>query len=386
MKNRKGLSVLAAVLVLVTFLDLFTQLPTTAPYAKSLGAAEAMIGLLVAAYSVTNLAGNLLAGQMLDRWGRKQALYLGLVGTAVALLLYTRAQSPAGLLLVRLFHGFTAGFLSPAAFTIIADLAPPQGRTRAMGLAGAYVGIAAIVGPASAGALRARWGFNAVFITVAGLMVLALVVSLLLLRGDMKRNPVREEAKTPFPLRPLVAPCLGVFALTFTMGVLTAYLPLSLEAAGYGRAVPGIMLSVFSLAAVVVMASPFGRLSDRWGRIRTMSAGLLGVGAGLLVLAAARAMPAVGLAMIIYGMSYGLIFPTSTAAVADAAGMGQRGRAFAAFYAVFSLGVTAGAIASGLLSRPDWGDGLPYYAGAAAAVGGAVVLTRLGQARRRGGP
>lgn len=369
---------LAALLVMVTFLDLFAQLPTVAPYAKTGGATEVMIGLIVAAYSMSNLAGNLLAGQMLDKWGRKQALYIGLIGTGLALFAYTLGQSPGRLLIIRLFHGLTAGFLSPSVFTIIADLAPPQGRTRVMGIAGAFIGIAAIIGPAGAGILRARWGFNAVFLSVSVLMFLTMVITFFLMPRLLSRIRLPVSPRTPFPMRRLLPPCLAVFFLMSTLGILTAHLPLYLEAAGYERAVPGVMLSIFSLAAVVLMASPFGKLSDRWGRTRTLVVGLVGTGIALLILSMSPLIAVISFAMVLYGLSYGLIFPASSAAVADAAAAGQRGRAFAFFYATFSLGVVAGAITSGLVAGISWGHGvLPYYAGVAAGLGGAAALIKL---------
>ncbi len=61
----------ARFVIFVAFFDLFIQFPIVAPYAGSLGAAPALVGIIVAAYSATNLIGNLIAGLILDRWGRK---------------------------------------------------------------------------------------------------------------------------------------------------------------------------------------------------------------------------------------------------------------------------------------------------------------------------
>ena len=52
----------ARLVVLAVFLDLFVQFPTIAPFAEGLGASAALVGIVVAAYSVTNLFGNLGAG------------------------------------------------------------------------------------------------------------------------------------------------------------------------------------------------------------------------------------------------------------------------------------------------------------------------------------
>ena len=44
--------------VFVAFLDLFMQFPVIAPYARDLGATAALVGVVVALYSATNLVGN----------------------------------------------------------------------------------------------------------------------------------------------------------------------------------------------------------------------------------------------------------------------------------------------------------------------------------------
>ena len=52
----------ARLVVFATFLDLFVQFPVVAPFARTLGAAPALVGLIVGVYSLTNLLGNLAAG------------------------------------------------------------------------------------------------------------------------------------------------------------------------------------------------------------------------------------------------------------------------------------------------------------------------------------
>ena len=65
----------ARLVVFAAFFDLFVQFPTIAPYAESLGASAALVGVIVAAYSFTNLFGNLGAGYVLDRWGRERPCF-----------------------------------------------------------------------------------------------------------------------------------------------------------------------------------------------------------------------------------------------------------------------------------------------------------------------
>ena len=144
------LSIWAARLVVLTaFFDLFVQFPTIAPHARSLGATTILVGVVVAAYSVTNLFGNLGAGFVLDRWGRRRPMILGLAITAIAVVSYAFVNTPEQLLVARAVHGIGAAALTPGAFAILGDRVASDQRGRAMGLAGALIAIPAMIGPPS---------------------------------------------------------------------------------------------------------------------------------------------------------------------------------------------------------------------------------------------
>ena len=84
----------ARLVILAAFFDLFVQFPTMAPHARNLGASAAVVGLIVAMYSVTNLFGNLGVGYVLDRLGRRRPIVFGLAITALAVLSYAFVRSP----------------------------------------------------------------------------------------------------------------------------------------------------------------------------------------------------------------------------------------------------------------------------------------------------
>ena len=74
--------------ILTGFLNLFLQVPLTPVHARQLTPDLGWVALAVSAYSVTNLAGNLLAGFLIDRIPKGVAiaggLALGALGLALA--------------------------------------------------------------------------------------------------------------------------------------------------------------------------------------------------------------------------------------------------------------------------------------------------------------
>ena len=378
----------ARLVVLAVFLDLFVQFPTIAPYAEGFGASVAIVGVVVAAYSFTNLFGNLGAGFVLDRWGRRLPIAVGLAITTVAVFCYSLVQTPEQLIAVRAIHGIGAAVLAPGAFTMIGDRAPADRWGRAMGLTGALIAVAALVGPPVAGILRDTWGADAVFFVDSVVLLTTLVIFLLVARDD----GVTAEAGVPdagaaqqerASTRPALWSAYGAaFAITVGIGALVAYLPLMLENQGVSAARTGYSFGIYAFVAMLVMASPLNRASDRFGRFGPLIVGLVGVAVGLAILGFFTEYAGVAVGMAVFGFGYGIVFPSAAALVIGATGADRRGMAFGVFYAVYSLGVVVGSVGSGALADLD-GDlvGLPFLVAAAVVICAVPVVEVM---RRRG--
>ena len=362
----------ARLVVLAVFLDLFVQFPTIAPFAEGLGASAALVGIIVAAYSVTNLFGNLGAGFVLDRWGRRLPIVVGLTITIVAVFSYSLVQTSEQLIAVRAMHGIGAAVLAPGAFSMIGDRAPSDRWGRAMGLTGALIAVAALVGPPAAGILRDMWGADAVFFVDSAFLLATLITFLVIARDD---DPA-AQAETSTPLvasqentsrNPALWSAYGAtFAITVGIGALVAYLPLVLEEQGETAARTGYSFGIYAFVAMLVMASPLNRASDRFGRFGPLIVGLVGVATGLVMLGVFTGYAGISLGMAVFGLGYGIVFPAAAALVIGAAGADRRGMAFGIFYAVYSLGVVVGAAGSGILAgqQADF-VGLPFLVAAA---------------------
>ena len=373
----------ARLVVFAAFFDLFVQFPTIAPYAESLGASAALVGLIVAAYSFTNLFGNLGAGYILDRWGRRSPMLLGMAITVIAVFSYSLVQTPEQMMVARAVHGIGAAVLAPGAFSIIGDRTPSDRWGRAMGLTGALIAVAALIGPPAAGILRDLWGANVVFYVDTAFILITLIAFLLITR-DASLTPPAEESAQPASQREwrtrkpaLWSAYAAAFAITVGIGALVTHLPLMLEEQGETAARSGYSFGIYALVAMLVMASPISRAGDRFGRFGPLMLGLIGVAAGLALLGILEGYGGVVVGMAVFGLGYGLVFPAATALVAGANGAGRRGMAFGVFYAVYSFGVVVGASGSGRLAAlSDDLVGLPFLV-AAAVVLAAVPLVAV---------
>ncbi len=354
---------------LVAFMDLFMQLPVIATYARSLGATAAMIGVTVGMYSATNLLGNLGAGVLLDRIDRKRLVVIGMVLTAASLYAYSLVDTPGQLLVLRGLHGLFAGVLAPGAFAMLGDRSRSQ-RVRSMGMSGSLIAVSAVLGPPLAGGIREALGFEAVFITSGTLMLVAAVAFLVLVPGSTPSTdgPTQDRQQMSSLVRDgvLLRVFWTVLVMTFGIGVLINYLPVLVEEMGGSARTSGIAFATFSLVATALMASPLHRILDARSRALTVACGLAFLGVSSLVMATLGvAAAALFPAMVVFGLGFGLLFPSLSVSVADQAGSSQRGTAFGIFYAIYSLGVFLGAVVSGGVSGAFTDTGAPFYLAAA---------------------
>ena len=70
--------------------------------------------------------------------------------------LYSVVTDPVSLLGVRFVHGFMEGLIVPAAFTFLANRTEETKRGRNVAISGAFVGLAAIIGPAYGGIVASK--------------------------------------------------------------------------------------------------------------------------------------------------------------------------------------------------------------------------------------
>lgn len=342
-------------IVLISFIDMFSQLPIMSPFAKSLGAGPALIGLAVGMYSFSNMFGNILAGHWIDKHGAKKVLILGFLLTGLILLLYVLVVTPWQLIAVRFLHGLFSGFLVPAAFTVIANSRKDGKQGKSMAVSGVAVGISAIIGPAFGGIVASKYGVNWVFIIIAIIMLIIVVISFFFIPD--KRVQVTRKLEPPVTtlLSLVKTPMLGIsfigaFSLMFAQGVLAYMLPLQVESLQLGTQYSGILLSTFGITAIIIFALPTNRLFDHFQYQNTMMTGMSIIGLALILLSLSSTLFLLLICMIIYGTGFAFLFPSISAMLVKNTDEETRGKAFGLFYAFFSLGVVVGSSLTGVLA------------------------------------
>lgn len=368
--RQKRAELLTYFIIVVAFLDTMAQLPILSPFVVSLGAGAVYTGVILGSYSLVNMLGNIAAGPIIDIYGRKKPIVLGMAVAGAAVAGYSLAVHPWQLLGFRIVHGMGGALLIPAIFAYAGDKTKSGSVGRSMGFTGAAIAVAALMGPALGGIGSAAFGTRFVFIATGVLLCLtAGVTAFTRFREDKASSTTRQKGTSPpEEVRTKLAFALGssalreayyfVFTLTFAMGTLAFGMPLTLGNAGFSAAHTGMFMGIYAGTVILVLVLPSNRISDIFGRVRAALSGSACVCTALLMLSFFSSTLLITVAMILYGIGFGTMFPAVSAMIVDNTDTEKRGTAFGIFHAVFSLGTFTGPIAAGIVAQagtqPFW--------------------------------
>jgi fucose permease len=292
----------------VTLTTLGSVLP---PLIVRYGLERADAGSLLALMSLGILAGSLVFGPVVDRYGYRPVLLTGAVGVALGLAAIAGAPPARVLAPAMLAFGVAGGLLNGATNALVADIMP-EGRGSGLALLGVFFGLGAFSVPLVLGVLLQWLTYPSIVAGLAALVVVPLVDFALV------ELPPPKQAQG-FPLR-RVGALLGDTVLLFVGLILFLQSGMEITLGGwsaqYVREVLGLSeklsIMVLSLFWVGMMAA---RLILSWLlRSRPHSTvfpaflAVALVGAGLLLAVRTPVAAGVGLFLLGAGLSAG--FPT----------------------------------------------------------------------------
>ena len=367
--------------------------PVLPTFAADLGALPELIGVIVAASTITGVFFKLPAGALSDALGRKRMMVLGALFFAAPPFLYPFVHDAWSLLALRFVHGFATAIFSPVASAYVVSLAE-TGRGARLGWFSSANDIGATAGPLMGGlVLYFTASYSVTYLTVGALGVLTFIVVLLL--PDVDRTAVdrtrRRETQTfaeravEFRLgvaevfrTPPIFVAAGIEAVMYLgYGAFLGFLPIYARNVGLNDAEIAIVLG--AQLAVAVVAKPItGRLSDRVGRIPVIVIGLLLCATALPLIFRSESLTAFVLAAPLLGLGVGAVTPVTNALIADLASARRLGAAMGVFGTIWDIGEAAGPMIAGfLIGGLGYAETFDVLAAiTAAAAVGVMVLVR----------
>jgi multidrug resistance protein len=321
----KGKLTVLMITAFVDMLGLAMIIPLLPFYATKLGASATVVGILIAAFSIAQLASAPLWGRFSDRYGRRPALLVGLLVSAVAYVIFAYASTLWLLLLSRVVQGLGGGTIGVVQ-AYVADASDPKDRAKSLGWLSAATSFGAVVGPAIGSALI-HWGRHAPGIASAIFCVLVSIFAGVYLRESREDSLASGEhgilaetgsgaiwsviARPKEPAQRLIwiyAIAIGAFYGTApTLPLILAHrLPITEGNVGFFVMYLGGM-------GVFVRAGLLGRMIEWLGEARLTRLGLVLLAAGLALIAAVHSYLTLLVSLTLMPLGTAFVFPCVTA-------------------------------------------------------------------------
>ncbi|AKD03651.1 multidrug effflux MFS transporter [Pontibacter korlensis] len=170
-------------------------LPGFPAIAKDLNTTIAQVQLSLTAYLVGISAGQLLYGPLLDRFGRKKPLYVGLFIYILTSLACAYTESVNSLIIMRFLQAIGGCVGMVAAQALVRDIFPVNKTAQAFSLLTLVIAVSPMVAPTVGGYLTAAFGWHSVFVILA-------VITALIMLGVYFALPEGQQADASISLKP----------------------------------------------------------------------------------------------------------------------------------------------------------------------------------------
>jgi multidrug resistance protein len=289
--------------ILVIFLTVFIDLvgfgivlPLLPIYSRDFGASGLLIGAIMASYSAMQFIFAPIWGRLSDRVGRRPILLMSLAGGAISYATFALASGMTGnaaligLFVSRMFAGIFGANITVAQ-AYIADVTPPEKRSKGMGMIGMAFGLGFILGPAL-GSMTYQWfGITGPGWVAMGFCLLSFLMALTVLKESWNpkdkhelagRRPRMEQWKATMG-QPVVGLLILIFFLaTFgftcfetTLGLLIGDNFNSDPTQSKDANLIGYLFAYCGLIGAMVQGGMIGRLVKKYGEPNLITASLV---------------------------------------------------------------------------------------------------------------
>jgi MFS family permease len=327
--------------------------PALPLFAREFGVGAAAAGAVVSAFALMRLLMAPFVGRLVNAFGERMLLAVGIGVVAVSSVLAGLAQSYWQLLVLRGAGGVGSIMFSVSAASLLVRVTPSHQRGRAQGVwAGSFL-IGLVAGPAvgtvATFSLRLPFFLYAGTLTVAGLLGLgALRHSGLAARPSTRSESMalRAALRHRAYLAALAAAFAGDFAL---VGARSAIMPLYVRESLHLSS--SWVYAAFLVISVVsgVLLLPTGKVADTRGRRPVIVVGLLIGALGFLLFPAVPAAGGLLLATVLLGVAAASDSVAPGAVMGDIVA-GRGGTVVAVFQMAGDLGAVLGPVVAGWIA------------------------------------
>jgi DHA1 family bicyclomycin/chloramphenicol resistance-like MFS transporter len=150
-------------------------LPGFPAIARDLNTSISVVQLSLTSYFIGVAVGQLLYGPLLDRFGRRIPLYVGLILYVLASIGCALVNTADGLIVMRFLQAIGGCSGMVAASALVRDLFPVEKTAQAFSWIMLVIAVSPMVAPALGGYVTAAFGWHSIFLILAAMVVLILI-------------------------------------------------------------------------------------------------------------------------------------------------------------------------------------------------------------------
>lgn len=328
----------------IPFLTLYLTAQRMIPVSQ----AAFMVSLFGAGSFIAQLSG----GELTDRLGRRPVMLMSFFVTPIFMVVLGFARDLALISIATFIVGFFTDLYRPAVGAAIADLVPPEARTRAYGYNYWAINLGAAIAPILAG-LMAQYDYLLLFVADA---LTTAIFGFIVLFGIHETRPAEAHHASHTPLGERIsqlkrAPILLIFSfITLFFGMVymqgNVTLPLDMQSHGLGPKDYGAAIAVNGFL-IILVTIPVSNMARKWPRFETVAvaAVLLGLGYGFTALA--TNLPLFALSVAIWTLGEIAATSVGPTIIADLSPVELRGLYQGIFGAAWGLSFFIGPLAGG---------------------------------------
>lgn len=326
------------------FISLF-QLVPTAPYRiLAIGGSTAAAGMFLGGLTYASALSAPFTGSLVDRLGQRRVLIFTSLIIAGFSLLYAVTTNYVLMIVLVLIHGvFWSGLLT-ASGAYMAAILPERRRAEGLGYWG-FASITAIGVAPTLGFVVYHFGWFTLCMEMVALNLLMAFIAWKLPELPAKSPEPRSKPPALIEWKSL-ALSVTLSLVAFGYGALTSFSALFADSLGVSPR------SLFLIAMAVSMFSGrllIGRTIDRLGHRKVLLPSLVMSAVGMAATAMATGPITLIAAGLIFGMGFGLMWPSFAALIIGQSGPERRGAAYGAMIAAFDTGIGTGSTVLGVV-------------------------------------